>query len=812
MESTLDEYDALPIRTDEQLVDVASHSLSPVGPLLNSGDDRGDEFTYPRHLSECDDPYYNELQTYASSSSLYSAQDIDDEPVDLENNRLIWLPPEPQFYDDYDEDNYNEDDYDEKKENHHSILVSLSSHCVPKGCVCEGSRLFCIEYYGNFDKPLGCFLRDNLFDQAYRCRSCEMCSEAHVQRYTHRQGTLTISVKKLTETTLPRGNEGKIWIWNRCLRCPRVNGFPPSTSRVLMSDAASGLSFGKFLELSFSDHADVSRVANCSHSLHHDCLRFYGLGEMVACFRYTSIRVHSVYLPPSKLVFRYENQQWIQNEVNQVVSRAELLFSVILNALTQMSQSRREITDLEDMLQKEKAEFEGSLSKILNQNGLAMIDIFEINRLRRQLLFQSYVWDHRLVYAATVISDNSPVDSDIIQDSSSTWFSMPFLNLYNSLNKNLLPFLNLNEYRAVYISSYCESNLQGGAHLLLPVGINDTVVPVYDDEPTSIISYALLSPDYVSQMSQSADSAMFQSFIVDFADDGRCGKVKYNVTCYYAKQFESLRRICCPSELDYIRSLSRCDKWGKKGGKSNVFFAKTLDERFIIKHVTKTEMESFNKFGPSYFKYLSESISSGSHTCLAKILGIYQVTKQMKRGKKVKMDVLVMENLLFGRNLARLYDLNGSSSSRYNPDSYGSNKTLLDLNLIESMPTSPIFVGNKAKRLLEMAVWNDTSFLASINVVDYSLLVGVDEDKHELVLGIIGFMRQYTWDKHLETWVNAFGIHGGPKNASPSPISPKQYKKRFRKAMTTYFHMVLDQWSPPPSQEGQRGTFHAAAD
>jgi 1-phosphatidylinositol-3-phosphate 5-kinase len=60
------------------------------------------------------------------------------------------------------------------------------------------------------------------------------------------------------------------------------------------------------------------------------------------------------------------------------------------------------------------------------------------------------------------------------------------------------------------------------------------------------------------------------------------------------------------------------------------------------------------------------------------------------------MDVLVMENLLFGRNVTRLYDL----------------KVLLDQNLIEAMPTSPIFVGNKAKRLLERAVWNDTSFLA----------------------------------------------------------------------------------------------------
>lgn len=49
--------------------------------------------------------------------------------------------------------------------NYQSILVSLSSRCVWKGTVCERSHLFRIKYYGNFDKPLGRFLRDNLFDQ-----------------------------------------------------------------------------------------------------------------------------------------------------------------------------------------------------------------------------------------------------------------------------------------------------------------------------------------------------------------------------------------------------------------------------------------------------------------------------------------------------------------------------------------------------------------------------------------------------------------------------------------------------------------------
>ena len=92
---------------------------------------------------------------------------------------------------------------------------------------------------------------------------------------------------------------------------------------------------------------------------------------------------------------------------------------------------------------------------------------------------------------------------------------------------------------------------------------------------------------------------------------------------------------------------------------------------------------------------------------------LFQVTtKNLKGGKESKLDVLVMENLLFKRNVTTLYDLKGSCRSRYNPNYNGNNEVLLDQNLLEAMPTSPIFVGHKAKRLLERAVWNDTSFLA----------------------------------------------------------------------------------------------------
>ena len=265
-------------------------------------------------------------------------------------------------------------------------------------------------------------------------------------------------------------------------------------------------------------------------------------------------------------------------------------------------------------------------------------------------------------------------------EKSKSWASKPFSNFNSSFNKNSsfnAQKLTISEYNPVYVSSFRELVRQSGARLLLSIGVNDTVVPVYDDEPTSIIAYALVSSDYHSQMSElerpkdAADSAVSSSLFdsvnllslnsfndssidtyrsfgsgddiilslvsdpllytkdfharVSFTNDAPLGKVKYSVTCYYAKRFESLRRTCFPSELDFIRSLSRCKKWGAQGGKSNVFFAKTLDDRLIIKQVTKTELESFIKFGPAYFKYLSDSISTRSPTCLAKIVGIYQV-------------------------------------------------------------------------------------------------------------------------------------------------------------------------------------------
>ena len=46
---------------------------------------------------------------------------------------------------------------------------------------------------------------------------------------------------------------------------------------------------------------------------------------MVACFRYSTIDVHSVYLPPSVLSFNYDNQDWIQREIDDIKNICDFL-------------------------------------------------------------------------------------------------------------------------------------------------------------------------------------------------------------------------------------------------------------------------------------------------------------------------------------------------------------------------------------------------------------------------------------------------------------------------------------------------------
>lgn len=375
-----------------------------------------------------------------------------------------------------------------------------------------------------------------------------------------------------------------------------------------------------------------------------------------------------------------------------------------------------------------------------------------------------------------------------------------------------------------YLTNFwAERSASGWPTLDYPVTGNDHIfvdsdIIVREDEPSSVIALALNSGDYKDKLAQiradaqaaaqaeagSARESDAES--VPVAGDGAKMKskeleesmlratathLKYQfkdgasvMTCkvFYAEQFDALRRKCGVAER-IVESLSRCLKWDSKGGKTKSVFLKTLDDRLVLKSLSPVETSAFLRFAPGYFSIMAEALFHDLPSVIAKMVGFFQVLiKNPITGVDVRLDLLVTENLFYDRSPTRIFDLKGSMRNRKIESTGEQNEVLLDENMVEFISESPLFAREHSKKLLRASVWNDTLFLARQNVMDYSLMIAVDEDRKELVVGIIDCIRTYTWDKKLESWIKDRGFAGGGRNR-PTVTSPKEYKNRFREAM-----------------------------
>ncbi|KAI0692977.1 hypothetical protein BC835DRAFT_1355522 [Cytidiella melzeri] len=385
----------------------------------------------------------------------------------------------------------------------------------------------------------------------------------------------------------------------------------------------------------------------------------------------------------------------------------------------------------------------------------------------------------------------------------------------------------------------------------------DSSMVVRTDEPTSIIALALNSPQYREMLTKSraekrqareakltdggeafmpddqsvAESTSTWGVVNVDSTDGadpteelrvpssklpwaisfESGGLTISCTVLFAEQFDALRRTY-DCEKSMIESLARCVKWDASGGKSGSAFLKTLDDRFIAKELSRAELQAMETFAPAYFDYMSSAVVAHRPTLLAKIFGCYKISfrkTHKDRGSKARstqMNLMVMENLFYDRRFSKIYDLKGSTRNRHVQSTGRANEVLLDENLVETAHLNPFYFREHSKRIMRGALFNDSKFLADINVMDYSLVVGVDSQNNELVVGIVDYIRTYTWDKKLESWVkdSAF-LGGGANKGEPTIIGPRQYRQRFLSAMERYFPLVPDRWMKQhdaPEEEG----------
>lgn len=89
------------------------------------------------------------------------------------------------------------------------------------------------------------------------------------------------------------------------------------------------------------------------------------------------------------------------------------------------------------------------------------------------------------------------------------------------------------------------------------------------------------------------------------------------------------------------------------------------DDRFIVKQMSRFEIQSFLDFAPHYFDYMTTAFQEKRPTVLAKIVGVFRIGfKNSVTTSASKMDILIMENLFYGKNISQKFDLKGSIRNR----------------------------------------------------------------------------------------------------------------------------------------------------
>jgi len=335
-----------------------------------------------------------------------------------------------------------------------------------------------------------------------------------------------------------------------------------------------------------------------------------------------------------------------------------------------------------------------------------------------------------------------------------------------------------------------------------------------------------------------------QPIRVEFEDK----EAKYSVAIHHAVQYHILRHWLCGDDLNFARSLYRCNRIKPSGGKSSAaFFVSQHDRRFLLKAVNRAEFKFLTtpSQAQAMFQYVDQILFDKLPSVLAHVVGLFSVSVKLhKRARESKTKhFIVQRNLRFSlQNQKRphfVFDLKGIGNRKvrdvmpgapgqaHADDSDGeaepeagqtaapgaadrpsgarkpSKAVLWDMNLREWTEGKPLCLLSRDLKYLEAALYNDTYFLNKQSLVDYSLLLaaaepprGEEEAPTEpgvLALGIIDWLRPYTWDKHMENVVKTFA-----QADRPTVIEPPKYARRFLDAMGTFFVAETPAPQQPP--------------
>lgn len=194
-----------------------------------------------------------------------------------------------------------------------------------------------------------------------------------------------------------------------------------------------------------------------------------------------------------------------------------------------------------------------------------------------------------------------------------------------------------------------------------------------------------------------------------------------------------------------------------KGNNSSLIFY-TSDFVYTIKVINKNEFNTLNFILDDYYNYIINT----NYSFLVKILGCYEAHN---------IKFIVMENKLKVFENIQIFDIKGFNIMRESKNKF----------IKKEKDWIKINAKIKTNELILKCLEKDLLFLKKKNIMDYSLIIGMKDNKN-FNFGIIDILTTYNITKRIEFIYNLICLCTRKKSCT----NPECYFERFNKMVSEY--------------------------
>lgn len=171
------------------------------------------------------------------------------------------------------------------------------------------------------------------------------------------------------------------------------------------------------------------------------------------------------------------------------------------------------------------------------------------------------------------------------------------------------------------------------------------------------------------------------------------------------------------------------------GGSSGSFFFFTQDNKYVVKTVNDTEIKKILAVLPALIQYYEQNEQNNQQTRLASLYGLYEVKLQGHNSTKFMIMKNELNLISEDNEIILKFDLKGSQVNR---SAFQKGDVMQNFKLMKSVTMKDndftvlrqhknlINIGSRDRHHLMQIIKADVKFLASQNIMDYSLFIGIE--------------------------------------------------------------------------------------